>query len=447
VLKKLLFHTYDQYGNSQSFSEVVTANFVTSNEPVDVVEVSPGLHAISFTMSTVGAYQMLIFAEINQITRLVTSFNISINPGPGSAVMSTITGVTSTGAGVLGSFTLVAKDSSGNTRTSGGDQINVTVKTSSGTLIPANQASVVDNSDGTYLIQYILSQLGTYTVHITMNGDSTNELSQSISIIPGNPDSFQSSLTVPATISLGSTLSVFIQANDVYGNAVSTAVTLYGYLVLEANPNFLPLQFAFTTKSVATGLYTGSVKYDYKAADISGLCKPTTVSPACTFVGSLLVYVYVIYPGLEGLYFITATATGSPKIVSFDTVIGVDWGNKPIPGLIATSLAIQWNGLLLSLAAGSYSFTLTATDSASLLLNSQTVVDTSTGVTQGTITLAASSYYRVTINFTCKSAAPSLVLQWMPPAAAASSAIPESSLFHKDYVMIQGKPAPITGQN
>ena len=84
----------------------------------------------------------------------------------------------------------------------------MTVKTSSGTLIPANQASVVDNSDGTYLIQYILSQLGTYTVHITMNGDSTNELSQSISIIPGNPDSFQSSLTVPATISLGSTLSV-----------------------------------------------------------------------------------------------------------------------------------------------------------------------------------------------------------------------------------------------
>lgn len=446
VLKKLRFHIYDQYSNSQSFSETVTANFVTSNEPVTVAELTPGLHLISFTMSTVGVYQLLVFTTINSISRLITGFSITINPGPGSAVMSTVTGVTSTGAGVLGTFTLVAKDSSGNTRTSGGDQVNVIIKNASNSVIPSNQVSVVDNSDGTYLIQYLLSQLGTYTVHITMNGDSTNELTQSISIVSGNPAPLQSSLTVPATIELGNTLSIFVQANDAYGNAVTSAVSLYGYLVLEANPNFLPLQLAFTTKSAATGLYTGSVKYDYKAADISGLCKATTVSPQCTFVGSLLVYVYVIYPGLEGLYFPTSTATGNPKIIAYNTVIGVDWVNKPIPGLTATALAIQWNGLLRSLTAGSYAFTLTATDSASLVLNKQTIVDTSTGVTQGTVTLAASSYYAITINFTCKSALPSLTLLWLPPAAAESAAIPETSLYHKDYVMIQGNPVPITGQ-
>lgn len=446
VLKKLLFHTFDQFSNPQSFSETVTANFVTSNEPVIVTELEPGLHLISFTMSTVGVYQLLVFATINSISRLVTDFSITINPGPGSAVMSTVTEVTSTGAGVLGTFTLVAKDSAGNTRTSGGDQVNVIIRDASSTSISSNQVSVLDNTDGTYLIQYLLYQLGTYTVHITMNGDLTNELTQSISIVPGNPAPLQSSLTVPATIQLGSTLSIFVQANDAYGNAVTHAVTLYGYLVLEANPNFLPLQLGFTTKSAATGLYTGSVKYDYKAADISGLCKATTVSPQCTFVGSLLVYVYVIYPGLEGLYFPTSTAAGNPKIISFDTVIAVDWENKPIPGLTATALAIQWNGLLLSLAAGSYAFTLTATDSASLVLNKQTVVDTSTGVTQGTVALAANSYYAVTIHFTCKSAVPSLSLVWLPPGAAESAAIPETSLFHKDYVMIQGNPVPITGQ-
>ena len=447
VQKTLLFHTYDQYSNPQSFSEVMTANFVTSNEPITVTELSPGIHQIQFTMSTVGNYAMLVFTTINSIQRLITSYTVTISPGPGSAVTSTVTGVKDTGAGTMGYFTLVAKDAAGNTRTSGGDTVNTSIQVKSGTTtIPSNQVAVIDNSDGTYLIAYIITPLGTYTVSITMNGDSTHVLTTDINIIPGTPAALQSSLTAPATITLGSTLSIFVQVNDSYGNAVASAVALYGYLVLEANPNFLPLQFSFTTKSQSTGLYTGTVSYNYKAADISGTCKPTTISPQCTFVGALLIYAYVISPGLEGLYFPTADTTGNPKIISYDTVIGVDWVNKPISGLTPTALAIEWTGLLLSLTAGSYSFTLTAVDYASLTVNKQLVVDTSTGVTQGSITLVDARYYTMVIVFTCKSTSPALTLQWTPPGASSPTAIPVTSLYHPDHVMITGNPTQITGQ-
>jgi hypothetical protein len=75
------------------------------------------------------------------------------------------------------SFTVTLYDSGNNLVSKGGDQIEFSFTHA---LI-----EVFDNHDGTYLVEYLITQTGTYPFSITVNQDTV--MINTITVVPNEP--------------------------------------------------------------------------------------------------------------------------------------------------------------------------------------------------------------------------------------------------------------------
>ncbi|CAN0406202.1 unnamed protein product, partial [Scytosiphon promiscuus] len=105
-------------------------------------------------------------------------FQVVVAPGPTTpstceaegdvspAMDSLVEGV----AGMTGYFNIQSKDTFGNNRLEGGDDVSVLAVLSESTL--SYRGAVADNGDGTYLAVYTVPRAGTYSMQVTVGGEA-----------------------------------------------------------------------------------------------------------------------------------------------------------------------------------------------------------------------------------------------------------------------------------
>jgi len=82
------------------------------------------------------------------------------------------TGITNAIAGNPTEFTVTLFDAGNNQRTSGGDNLVVTIISTSHTI---TNIEIFDNNDGTYRVKYLVTDASeTYDITVITNGDAAN---------------------------------------------------------------------------------------------------------------------------------------------------------------------------------------------------------------------------------------------------------------------------------
>lgn len=76
-----------------------------------------------------------------------------------------------------------------------------------------------DLNDGSYIVEYYVNTLsGIYTCEVTVNGDSANKKTTTITIVPDSPYPLTSTISHPSLITIGSSSVIDIQIKDRWGN-------------------------------------------------------------------------------------------------------------------------------------------------------------------------------------------------------------------------------------
>lgn len=74
--------------------------------------------------------------------------------------------------------------------------------------------------DGSYSVEYLITEAGTYTLAVTTNLDSANVKARTITVVPDRPSSADSSLAFVDIVTLDVSQTVSVDIYDAYGNRV-----------------------------------------------------------------------------------------------------------------------------------------------------------------------------------------------------------------------------------
>lgn len=162
-----------------------------------------------------------IKATVNGILVTTARPTVAVTAGAISALTSVVTTSSDTvSSGSSGTLTLQAKDSAGNSLSSGGATV---VFTHTGGTSTVSIGTTTDHANGTYTALFTADSAGTATtVHATIGGAAVASTT-TITVVPGNTVAAQSVITVSAdTIPSGGTSILTLQAKDTAGNNITT---------------------------------------------------------------------------------------------------------------------------------------------------------------------------------------------------------------------------------
>jgi len=186
-----------------------------------VTDNNNGTYTATFTGKTAGSNT--IVATINGVPVTSTAPSISVTGAAVSVVKSTVKLSPSSvvQSGNTTTITLQAEDAKGNKETSGGLIVSFklgSTKGGRGTFGP-----VIDNGNGTYTVNFTGTIAGSNTIVATIDGHTVTSSAPTIKIPPG-PVSLANSLVTlsVASIKLGGTTKVTLQAKDAMGNNETT---------------------------------------------------------------------------------------------------------------------------------------------------------------------------------------------------------------------------------
>jgi hypothetical protein len=137
--------------------------------------------------------------------------------------------------------------------------------------------------------------------------------------------------------------------------------------------------------------------------------------------------------GLTGVYYDNMDFTGITK-TQVDATINKSWAKAaPITGIAATTYSVRWTGQIMPAFSQTYTFYLTSSDGARLMVNGQVVVndwvDGASRVRSGTVALVANTKYDIRLEYYRNATNASTVkLEWQS-ASRARQVVPIGNLF------------------
>ena len=214
----------DQFGNNLTTGGATvafTAAGGTSTGSIGpTTDQGDGTYTATFTGLTAGT-ATTIGATVNGTAVTTALPTIAVTAGtisPLTSVVSTSSGTVSSGATTT--LTLQAKDSAGNSLTTGGATVvfSRTGGTSTGTIGPTT-----DHANGTYSAVFTADSAGAATTIRAAIGGVFAASTTTITVVPGNTTAARSVITVSDdTIPSGGTSTLTLQAKDGAGNNITT---------------------------------------------------------------------------------------------------------------------------------------------------------------------------------------------------------------------------------
>ncbi|HXJ29031.1 MAG TPA: Ig-like domain-containing protein, partial [Gemmatimonadales bacterium] len=306
-----------------------------------VVDHANGTYTATFT-GLVSGTATTIGATVNGTAVTTTLPTIAVTAGtisPLTSVVSTSSGTVSSGASAT--LTLQAKDSGGNTITTGGATVVFSRSggTSSGVI-----GATTDHSNGTYTATFTGDTAGTATTIRATIGGVLATSTTTITVVPGNTTAAKSVITVSKdSVASGAKDTLTLQAKDSAGNNLTTG----GLVVVFSHAGGTSTGAISATTDNNNGTYTATLTGD-------------TAGTATT---------------------IHATIGGQQVTSTLPTI-------KVIAGAIATAKSVVTSSDSVTTTGGVLTLTLTGKDAAGNLLTrgGSTVVFTQGGGTStGTI--------------------------------------------------------------
>jgi PA14 domain len=137
--------------------------------------------------------------------------------------------------------------------------------------------------------------------------------------------------------------------------------------------------------------------------------------------------------GLKGEYFDNVDFTGTLK-TRYDATVNRNWGTAaPITGIQPTTYSVRWTGQVLPAFSQTYTFFVTSSDGARLMVNGQVLVndwvDGTSRVRSGTVALQANVKYDIRLEYYRNATNPgSVKLEWQSPSRT-RQVVPQVNLF------------------
>jgi hypothetical protein len=137
--------------------------------------------------------------------------------------------------------------------------------------------------------------------------------------------------------------------------------------------------------------------------------------------------------GLKGDYFDNLDFTGN-TVTRYDANVNRNWGTAaPITGIANTSYSVRWTGQIQPQFSQEYTFYLTSSGGARLMVNGQVLVnnwtDHASKVDTGKVSLQANVKYDIRLEFYRNTANPAIVkLEWQS-ASRTRQVVPQARLF------------------
>ncbi|DBA83503.1 TPA: hypothetical protein ACH3X2_006431 [Trebouxia sp. C0005] len=239
-------------------------------EPVALVKDNlDGTYTVSWRTGTAGTY--LVEVQFEGIALAGCPASCQVLPGDLEPCRCTCTGegLAHATAGQLASFKIHTVDGFGNTRTPGGDILQLSAQsTEEGSQLEAVAGRVEDLGQGMYRAAYTATVAGSYEIAVTaLNGAHVQGSPFQCLVSPGEAHADSSRLYGPRlqAIQLGKPTSLFLQLVDQWGNP-ATAVDLASAAIKVTidGPQPTPVQAgavragvcAFTYHAHAAGTYT-----------------------------------------------------------------------------------------------------------------------------------------------------------------------------------------------
>ena len=165
---------------------------------------------------------------------------VSVNEVDASFTTLTGDGVTDSMAGVVASFTVTLFDSGNNQREVGGDLLLVEISDG------ITDIETFDNADGTYRVDYKINDATvSHDLSVTINGDTTNTKTSTITTVPNDPDAASSTMSTAGLIVLDVTTIVDAEVFDAYSNPILTE----GPIVLVVTGHDTNLYFTYALQA------------------------------------------------------------------------------------------------------------------------------------------------------------------------------------------------------
>jgi hypothetical protein len=161
----------DQYGSPLAVDiepHVTLVPVSQSSDPIvaKVVEQSDGTYTAEFTIEQAGPYQLKV--EMNSDTVASQPIVCKARADPNCTQFDGLESLKEIIAGQKYQFTIISKDKFGNLCSSGGEPFSVKLQNNSGDSIIA---TVIDQQDGTYLVEFEVEQSGLYNLDVAHNSD------------------------------------------------------------------------------------------------------------------------------------------------------------------------------------------------------------------------------------------------------------------------------------
>jgi hypothetical protein len=308
-----------------------------------------GTYTATFTATVAGSNT--ITASING-QAVVNPALVSVIPGPVNLARSTISPATVMIARST-TVTLTARDAYGNQERGGGLVVRFRIGTGAGR---GTFGPVRDDGNGTYTATFTATALGNNTINATMNGKSVVG-SAPLSVIPGPVSLSRSTVSAPSGRTVaGTSMTVTLTARDANGNrekggglvvrfGTSAGRGIFGAARDNGNGTYSAVFTATTAGTVAITATIGGRPVSSKAASI-------VATPAARLTLS---------PGT-----LAAAKVGRSYSLIFDAIGGYGLYSFSLKGgsRLPAGLTLFNAGVLSGtpVAAGTYAFTLIATD-------------------------------------------------------------------------------------
>ncbi len=137
--------------------------------------------------------------------------------------------------------------------------------------------------------------------------------------------------------------------------------------------------------------------------------------------------------GLKGDYYDNVDFTGTLK-TRYDATINKNFASSaPITGIQPTTYSVRWTGQIIPAFSQTYTFYVTSSDGARLMVNGQVLVndwkDGSSWVRSGTVALQANTKYDIRLDYYRNATNPGTVkLEWQS-SSRSKQVVPQASLF------------------
>lgn len=213
------FHltSFDKFGNQGRGGEKFTATLTSGSEVVkcDLEDLHNGKYRFSYTCPKSGEYTLNIkLGDHDVASKSVTVKDAGISD-PSRTEFSGIDAVLDKKAGELSAFTILAKDTHGNDRSSGGEKFSVSLINGS----EVTEANVKDTNDGKYHVEYTLNTSGKYKLQVKLGDSVVTEKDVNIHDT-GATDPYQTTFRAEnyKQFPAGKQMQFFVEARDRFGN-------------------------------------------------------------------------------------------------------------------------------------------------------------------------------------------------------------------------------------